>query len=187
MAQSQGQQAPDLSTPNRYITDHDASGLSVFNTSIPEPIPVQLVDGSKFHLGYTTDKIPTDFAGQADVASYSSFLSNPPGIFLPGGSVLRVIDMKPGDETIMHRTHSIDYGIVLDGDIELVLDSGESRSLKKSDVVIQRGTNHLWRNKSKTEWGRMVFVSLEAKPVEIDGKVLPGIGADGADAVIPGN
>ncbi|KKY31576.1 putative cupin domain protein [Diaporthe ampelina] len=189
MAQSQVQEAPDLSTPSRFITDHDANGLSVFNTSIPDLLPTQIVgDRSKFHLGYVTDKIPADLAGGSDIATYSSFLSTPPGIFLPGGSVLRIIDMKPAGESIMHRTQSLDYGIVLDGEIELVLDSGESRTLKRSDVAIQRGTNHLWRNKSKTEWGRMLFVTLEAKPIEVNGKVLGGIEGHGvANAAPSGN
>jgi len=46
----------------------------------------------------------------------------------------------------MHRTVSLDYGIVLEGDVELVLDSGEKRAMKQGDVAIQRGTNHAWRN-----------------------------------------
>lgn len=186
MAQPQGQEAPDLSTPNRYITDHDTKGLSVFNTSIPDLLPTQIVGGkSKFHLGYAVDKTPANFAGQSDIATYSSFLSNPPGIFLPGGSVLRIVDMKPGGESLMHRTQSLDYGILLDGEVELVLDSGESRTLKRSDVVIQRGTNHLWRNKSQTEWARMLFVTLESKPIEIDGKILGGIEHYGVENAAP--
>lgn len=72
----------------------------------------------------------------------------------------------------MHRTVSLDYGVVLEGELELVLDSGESRILKKSDMAVQRGTTHLWRNRSKTEWGRMLFVVQEAKPIEVDGKIL---------------
>lgn len=72
----------------------------------------------------------------------------------------------------MHRTVSLDYGVVLEGEIELVLDSGESRVLKRNDISVQRGTNHIWRNRSQTEWGRMLFVSQEAKPVEVNGKIL---------------
>ncbi|KAJ0122153.1 cupin domain protein [Diaporthe amygdali] len=182
MAQAQDQESPELSTPSRFITDHNARGLSVFNTSIPDQLPVQIVGGkSKFHLGYATAKIPADFTDNSDIATYSSFLSNPPGIFHPGGTVLRIVDMRPGGESLMHRTHSLDYGIVLEGEIELILDSGESRILKKSDVAVQRGTNHLWRNMSKTEWGRMLFVTLEAKPVEVDGKILDGIQGHGVE------
>lgn len=93
--------------------------------------------------------------------------------------------MQPGGESAMHRTHSLDYGVVLEGEIELVLDSGESRTLKRNDMAIQRGTNHLWKNKSQTEWVRMLFVTLESKPVEIDGKVLEGINGLGVKNVTP--
>lgn len=72
----------------------------------------------------------------------------------------------------MHRTVSLDYGVVLEGEIELVLDSGESRIMKRGDVSVQRGTNHLWKNRSQTEWGRMLYVLQEAKPIEINGKRL---------------
>ena len=72
----------------------------------------------------------------------------------------------------MHRTVSLDYGVVLEGEIELTLDSGDSRVMKRGDISVQRGTEHKWRNMSRTEWGRMLFVSQEAKPVEVNGKAL---------------
>ena len=98
---------------------------------------------------------------------------------------MRIVDMKPGGESLMHRTQSLDYGVVLDGEIELVLDSGESRTLKRSDVAIQRGTNHMWKNKSQTEWGRMLFVTLESKPIEVNGKVLGGTEGHGVANAAP--
>lgn len=173
MAESQHQASPELRTPNRFITDHNASGLAVFNTSIPEPIPAQVIGaGDKFYLGYTTTSYPADLTNGSDIARYSSSLTNPPGIVVPGGSVLRIVDIRPGGTSPMHRTVSLDYGVVLEGEIELVLDSGESRIMKRGDVSIQRGTNHLWKNRSQTEWGRMLYVLQEAKPIEIDGKRL---------------
>nr|A0A142I722.1 RecName: Full=Phomopsin biosynthesis cluster protein C' [Diaporthe leptostromiformis]AMR44274.1 putative cupin domain protein [Diaporthe leptostromiformis] len=186
MAKSQNKESPELRTPNRFITDHDASGLSVFNTSIPDALPAQVIGGrDRFHLAYATTTSPVDLTNQSDIVTYSSFLSTPPGISLPGGSVLRIVDVRPGGESLMHRTESIDYGVVLDGEIDLVLDSGESRILKRGDVAVQRGTNHLWRNRSHTAWGRMVFVTLEAKPIEIDGKLLGGVTGLGMDDTSP--
>ncbi|KIM94492.1 hypothetical protein OIDMADRAFT_207673 [Oidiodendron maius Zn] len=172
MAESQNQESGELRTPNRFITDYNDSGLAVFNTSIPDLLPTQVIGNMAFHLGYATTAIPADFTNQSDIATYSSFLSNPPGIFIPGGSVLRIVDIQPGGESPMHRTVSLDYGVVLEGEIELVLDSGESRVLKRNDISVQRGTNHIWRNRSQTEWGRMLFVSQEAKPIEVNGKIL---------------
>lgn len=173
MTESQKQVGPELRTPNRFITDHNANGLAVFNTSIPEPIPAQVIgNGDKFYLGYTTTSYPADFTNQSDIATYSSSLSDLPGIVIPGGSVLRIVDIRPGVESPMHRTVSLDYGVVLEGEIELVLDSGESRIMKKGDVSVQRGTNHMWKNRSATEWARMLYVLQEAKPIEINGKRL---------------
>ena len=72
----------------------------------------------------------------------------------------------------MHRTVSLDYGIVLEGDVELVLDSGETRAMKPGDIAIQRGTNHAWRNSSESKWARMIYVLQPSKPLEVAGKVL---------------
>lgn len=166
-------QVPRPRQPNRFITDHNEQGLAVFNTSIPEPIPGKTVaGGDTFYLTYTTRQTPADFSGNADIAAYSKHLSDPPGIVVPGGSVCRIVDITPGGESPMHRTVSLDYGVVLEGEIDLILDSGESRVMKRGDVCVQRGTNHVWRNRSKTEWGRMLYVLQEAKPIEIGGKRL---------------
>lgn len=72
----------------------------------------------------------------------------------------------------MHRTQSLDYGIVLEGSIEMWLDSGEMKLLKKGDIAVQRGTMHEWRNASETEWTRMVFVLQGTKPLVVGDKVL---------------
>jgi quercetin dioxygenase-like cupin family protein len=68
----------------------------------------------------------------------------------------------------MHRTQSIDYGIVLEGEMTMELDGGSVTHLKAGDVVVQRGTNHLWHNISDKPC-RMAFVLIEAKPVEAGG------------------
>ncbi|PSN68225.1 hypothetical protein BS50DRAFT_620594 [Corynespora cassiicola Philippines] len=165
--------AQELRQPNRFITSHNENGQAVFDTSIPPPLPAQEMGSVKFHLGYATTTMPVDLKDGADVNAYSSFLSGPPpGIYVPGGSVMRIVDVKPGGESLMHRTESLDYGVVLEGEIELVLDSGESKVLQRGDISVQRGTRHQWKNASQTEWGRMLFMSLEATPVEINGKML---------------
>jgi hypothetical protein len=72
----------------------------------------------------------------------------------------------------MHRTVSLDYGIVLEREIELVLDSGETRLMCRRDVAIKRGTMHAWRNTSATEWARMVYVLQESVPIVLGDKQL---------------
>ena len=72
----------------------------------------------------------------------------------------------------MHRTVSLDYGIVLEGEVELILDSGEKRVMKPGDIAIQRGTAHAWRNTSQTKPGRMIYVLTPSMPLEVGGKRL---------------
>jgi uncharacterized cupin superfamily protein len=61
----------------------------------------------------------------------------------------------------MHRTETVDYGIVVSGEITLVLDKGEA-NLKAGDVVIQRGTNHAWANRSGKPC-RMLFMLVDGR------------------------
>jgi quercetin dioxygenase-like cupin family protein len=80
--------------------------------------------------------------------------------------------MPPGAVSPMHRTVSLDYGVVLEGEMELVLDSGETRLLKRGDLAVQRGTLHAWRNTNKTEWARMLYFLQESEPLEVGGAKL---------------
>ncbi|KAI9708378.1 MAG: hypothetical protein M1820_004082 [Bogoriella megaspora] len=159
---------------NRLITDHDSSGKAVFSDVISDPLPWEtLPDGAKFALGYATNQTPVDMSTSKDVSTYSSFLKSKPGIVVPGGTVCRIVDQMPGAVSPMHRTVSLDYGVVLEGEVELVLDSGETKLMKRGDIAIQRGTNHAWRNVTPNGgWARMLYVLQEAKPVLIDGREL---------------
>lgn len=67
----------------------------------------------------------------------------------------------------MHRAMSIDYGIVIEGEFEITLDSGETRIMRPGDVSVQRATMHKWRNTSPDKCARMVFVLLDCKPFTI--------------------
>jgi hypothetical protein len=58
------------------------------------------------------------------------------GIINPGGTVLRFVDFSPGFESMMHRTQSLDFGIVVEGSTELILDSGEKQLLHRGDVCV---------------------------------------------------
>lgn len=163
-------QLPELA---RFITDHDDTGNAVFSSKFDETLPWQeLPDGARFCLGYTSHQTPVDMTNEKDLADYEHDLENKPGIMIPGGSVLRLVDMRPGATSPMHRTVSLDYGVVLEGEVELVLDSGEVRLMRRGDVAIQRGTNHAWRNASATKWARMLYVLQEAKPITIGGRKL---------------
>jgi len=76
----------------------------------------------------------------------------------------------------MHKTASIDYGVVLEGTIELVLDSGETKVMTRGDVCVQRATMHAWRNVTEGDgWGRMLFVLVTAAMEEGVGVELGGM------------
>lgn len=69
------------------------------------------------------------------------------------------MDFAPGIDCPMHKTVSLDYGVVLEGEIELELDGGEIKRMGRGDVCVQRATNHKWRNVTEGGgWARMMFV-----------------------------
>jgi quercetin dioxygenase-like cupin family protein len=71
----------------------------------------------------------------------------------------------------MHRAVSLDYGIVLEGEFKLILDSGEERIMRQGDISVQRATAHQWHNitANGTAPGRMIWILLDSKPVEVNG------------------
>lgn len=119
----------------------------------------QLAHFDSSQVVWSSDKSPADNADPRDGAKqpvWSGQLHN------PEGSVLRFVDFPPHCKSPMHKTQSLDYGIVMWGEIELHLDGGEKRTLKQSEVIVQRGTNHLWAN-TTDKWTRVAFVLLGAK------------------------
>jgi mannose-6-phosphate isomerase-like protein (cupin superfamily) len=88
----------------------------------------------------------------------------------PNGSVFRIVSFGPGVAPRNHRTESIDYAVVMSGEIDMELDNSVVH-LRVGDVLVQRGTIHNWVNKGK-EPCVIAFVLVAAKPVEVAGKVL---------------
>jgi quercetin dioxygenase-like cupin family protein len=86
-----------------------------------------------------------------------------------------VVDMLPNASSPMHRTNSIDYGIVMSGQIELELDNQVYKTVEAGGIIVQRGTIHKWRNPSSTEICRIVFVLTEAKPYLVNGEPLEDV------------
>ncbi|KAL2128907.1 hypothetical protein VTI74DRAFT_8485 [Chaetomium olivicolor] len=163
-----------LPVPNRFITTHDAEGRAIIDESIPAAAPFYSLgkDDASFAQCYVSSEFPVNISNDADKTAYSNFLNNPPGLTVSGGTVLRYVDMPPGALSPMHRTVSLDYGVVLEGEVDLVLDSGETRAMKRGDICIQRATMHAWRNRSDTEWARMLYVLQPVQPTTVAGKEL---------------
>ncbi|EMC98604.1 hypothetical protein BAUCODRAFT_375459 [Baudoinia panamericana UAMH 10762] len=175
-----------LRSLKRVITGHDTNGKPMFTDQLSEDVEWQeLANGARFSLGYATTSSPVNMDQDQDLSTYENFLADLPGIAIPGGTVLRIVDMKPESLSPMHRTVSLDYGVVLEGEVELQLDTGEKRLLKRGDVAIQRGTNHAWRNPSSDSWARMLYVLQEAKPLQFNGRMLGEDYGEGMDDVKP--
>ena len=155
------------STVRRVVTGHDANARAVFRSDElfqPQPIPSGDAD---FALVWTTATVPADNNDETDGRKRDA------GLTLNQGSVIRVVDMLPGCVSPMHRTSSVDYGVVLSGSLELELEDGVKTLLGPGDIVVQRGTNHLWRNPSATEVCRIVFILVQASPYLHNGMPLP--------------
>lgn len=153
----------------RVVTGHNASGRAVIASDARfDPVDVASGDAAMCLL-WTAPDLPVDNNDPADGRARDA------GTTLRGGSVIRTTDMYPGEASPFHRTSSLDYGIVISGQVELELDDGVTTLLGPGDVVVQRGTVHLWRNPSMTETCRIVFILTEACPVEIGGVALRDI------------
>ncbi|WP_137132703.1 cupin domain-containing protein [Rhizobium sp. FY34] len=168
----------------RITTGHADDGRSVLSEVGPLPtvVDVSAIPGTVFHEVWSTSGSPAAVGNGVD-PTLGPLVLPPP----PGGTRIRFVDIPPDTEEflengaqqmgdafeqigdkgastvkqnsphpLMHRTESIDYGVVIEGEMTLVLDDGEVL-LKQGSVVIQRGTNHAWANRSG-RMCRMLFV-----------------------------
>ena len=144
-----------LRSVRRVVTGHDAQGRAIIALDDVAPTRMIASGDASFLTIWATQKVPADNNDNRDGRDL------PTGLTLESGSVIRIVDMLPGGESPMHRTNSIDYGIVLSGDVELELEGGEKQTVREGGIIVQRGTNHLWRN-TTTKPCRIVFVLIEA-------------------------
>jgi quercetin dioxygenase-like cupin family protein len=159
---------PDSGLPpvQRVVTGHDANGRAIFKSEDETPTKLIPSGDAAMLLVWTTATVPADNNDETDGREREA------GVTLEGGSVIRIVDMLPGKESPMHRTNSIDYGIVLEGEIELELDDGAKRTVRQGGIIVQRGTNHLWRNTSDKVC-RIAFILIEAPAYLHNGQPLP--------------
>ena len=173
----------------RIVTGHGSQGRSIISSDGPPPsvFEISSVPGLVFNEVWRTSGSPVDIDNGPDPTAVP--LSLKPA---PRGSVIRVLDIPPGDthesdseaaaasfaefgasdvltsgdssHAHMHRTETVDYGILISGEIWLVVDDGETK-LNPGDICIQRGTNHAWSNRSDKP-ARLVFILLDGKFAE---------------------
>ncbi|MDP1817883.1 MAG: cupin domain-containing protein [Leadbetterella sp.] len=147
----------------RIVTGHTKEGKAIF--TIDEEIETVVIPTGDAAMAtlWTSASVPADCNDQLDGRIRDA------GTTLKGGSVIRVVDMLPGASSPMHRSASIDYGIVLSGEIELELDDKVFKTVGIGGIIIQNGTIHKWRNPSPSKICRIIFVLTEAKPFEVNG------------------
>ena len=148
----------------RVVTGHDANGRAVIKIDEVSKNLVSSRPRQTACVVWTTERFPVDNTGDADEGLRQV------GTTLKNGTVFRVVEFGPGVAPRNHRTDSIDYAVVMSGEIDMVLDDTVVH-LKAGDVLVQRGTIHNWVNRG-TEPCVMAFVLIDAKPVEIGGKLL---------------
>ncbi|KAF2712238.1 hypothetical protein K504DRAFT_499343 [Pleomassaria siparia CBS 279.74] len=152
--------------PRRIVTGHNDSGRSIVvadSTIRCEQTPLKC----NFAVLYETHKFPesNDANWEDPIQTRTQSLANDKGV------VLRVVDFPAKTETIFHRTESLDFGILHEGEITCHLDDGVRVDMKAGDVCVQRGTIHGWTNYSDKP-ARVYFILTAATPVKIDGKSL---------------
>jgi quercetin dioxygenase-like cupin family protein len=148
----------------RVVTGHDANGRAVVKIDEVSKNIVSGRPGQTACVVWTTESFPVNNRGDADEGLRQV------GTTLKNGTVFRVVEFAPGVAPRNHRTDSIDYGVVVSGELDMELDDSVVH-LKAGDVLVQRGTIHNWVNRGT--WPCVIaFVLIDAKPVEVDGKVL---------------
>lgn len=169
----------------RVVTGHDAAGRAVviFDGESPHSFTLDKAGGLKLTEIWETRSAPADNSGSIDAADHERRIEP-----IGGGSVFRIIEYPPDSVRLktldpdrffhamgakvadaaarrhpgMHKTDTIDYCVVLSGEIWAVLDEDEVL-LRAGDVLVQRGTNHAWSNRSEKPCV-IAFVLIAAKP-----------------------
>jgi quercetin dioxygenase-like cupin family protein len=152
----------------RIVTGHDCRGRA--RVLIDEAVQNVMSprQGVLYSVIWSSEGFPVDNDGEADPSSKKI------GTTIPNGTVFRIVSFGPGAAPRNHRTDSIDYAVVISGEIVMNLD-GATIQLKAGDVLVQRGTIHNWINKSN-EPCVIAFTLVSAKPATAGGKTLPAQG-----------
>lgn len=154
----------------RVVTGHDSNGRAVVKIDDMKTLGSTTVarQGASSCVIWTTDVSPADNTADFDGAERKV------GTTCPGGTVFRVAEYQPGVAPRVHRTNSVDYIVVISGEIFMQLDDSEVH-LKAGDVLVQRGTIHNWVNRGLKPCV-IAGVLIDAKPATAAGKTLNATG-----------
>ncbi|MEG3125363.1 cupin domain-containing protein [Sphingomonas sp. GB1N7] len=178
-----------MSNIRRIVTGHNAAGKAIIQSDAP-PTRIEKIGpkGPVFYEIWSTRETPAKIDKASGEYPETGLILPPP----PGGTRIRVLDIPPETEDFetiseeearehfaaigmedastaakgaphpfMHRTQSIDYGIVIEGELVLIMDEGET-ICRPGDIVVQRGTNHAWSNRSDRNC-RIAFILIDGE------------------------
>jgi hypothetical protein len=143
-----------------YITTHNSSGQAIFSTAVPEERHTMAIPGGCLELLSSTHTFPPNLSTESDIEQFAHDRTNglPNGALCPpNGAAGAIFTFDPDGSSLFHRTMTLDSIIMLQGVLELHLDSGEVRTLKVGDAVTQRGTMHKWVNKTSDHGKAKIF------------------------------
>ncbi len=150
--------------PVRRVVTGLRGGKAVILHDGPAPNAKLRPSGLVSTLLWTTDESPAAFADQ-DRANREIGIPPP-----THGSIFRVVDFPAGAKGEMHRTRSVDYGVVLAGEIDMLLPEGEVR-LRAGDVLVQQGIDHAWENRGSANC-RIAFILIDARDEPLESRAL---------------
>jgi uncharacterized cupin superfamily protein len=156
----------------RVVTGHDKNGKAVVATD-------EVLTAVSRRIGanitgceiWSTDAMPVDNSPETDAAQRAGYVKRYNYVGSGQGVTCRITEWAPGHSRFTHRTETLDYAILLSGEIDMELDDGEVVHLKPGDVVVQRGTIHTWVNRG-TVPAVTAFILVDARPAEVNGELL---------------
>lgn len=126
----------------RIVTAHDAQGKStVGSDEVIESVPGRFDERVARCDPWQTDSLPPRLDGPDPMKAAGRVTP------APGGTIFRILEIPPGNDTTKHKTATLDYYVILEGELYMTLDEGEVLC-KAGDVIVQRSTNHGWDNRS---------------------------------------
>jgi quercetin dioxygenase-like cupin family protein len=118
---------------------------------------------------WSTNSMPVDNSMEAEAAQRAGFVKKYNYVGSGQGTTVRIVEWAPGHAIFPHRTETMDYSIVLSGEIDVEFDSGQVATMKQGDIIVMRGVTHTWKNKS-TLPAVTAFILIDAAPFVAGGE-----------------
>ena len=147
----------------RIVTGHDEFGKGIVVsdeelTAVSRGLGIG-ISGCEI---WSTNSMPVDNSMEADAAHRAGFVKKYNFVGNGQGTVMRIVEWAPGHAMFPHRTETMDYSMVLSGEIDVEFDSGQVVTMKQGDIIVMRGVTHTWKNKSTTRSAVTAFILIDS-------------------------